>query len=393
MSLANGGVPVTVLEIDGKALEKGLAMIRDTYGGSVKRGSLEQADMDARMKLIGGTTEYADIADADIVIEAVFEDMDLKKQIFAKLDETCKQGAILATNTSSLDVDEIASATKRPEDVIGTHFFSPANVMKLMENVRGAKSAPDVVATVMKLSKNINKVGVMVGVCNGFVGNRMLYAYRPQAEFLLEEGALPDQVDKVFYDFGFPMGPFAMGDLAGLDVGYMVRQHRRKTMPSNDRYSYIGDRIVESGRHGQKTQKGWYLYEEGSRKPIPDPEIEELIVGISKELGIERRAISDQEILERCIYTMINEGAKILEEGIAIRPSDIDLVWIYGYGFPIGKGGPMFYADLVGTGQVYETMKALHEEHGEMLRPANLLKELAESGRSFADWQADIKIS
>jgi 3-hydroxyacyl-CoA dehydrogenase len=388
MSLANGGVPVTVLEMNKEALDKGMAMTRDTYAGSVSRGSLSQSDMDARLKLISGTTDYADIADADIVIEAVFEEMELKKQIFGKLDETCKPGAILATNTSSLDVNEIAASTKRPGDVIGTHFFSPANVMKLMENVRGEKTAPDVIATVMKLSKDINKVGAMVGVCDGFVGNRMLYYYRTQAEFLLEEGALPHQVDKVIYDFGFPMGPFAMGDLAGLDVGYLVRQHRRKTKPSNDRYSFIGDRIVEMGRHGQKNSKGWYLYNEGSRKPESDPEIEKLIVGISKELGIERKEISDQEILERCMYPLINEGAKILGEGIAIRPSDVDLIWVYGYGFPIGKGGPMFFADQVGLGEVYEVMKKLYDEHGDMLRPAPLLEELANSGKSFADFES-----
>ena len=314
--------------------------------------------------------------------------MDLKKEIFSKLDEVCKPGAILATNTSSLDVDEIAASTSRPGDVIGTHFFSPANVMKLMENVRGEKTAPDVIATVMKLSKDIGKVGVMVGVCDGFVGNRMLYSYRTQAEFLLEEGALPHQIDKVIYDFGFPMGPFAMGDLAGLDVGYLVRQHRRKTKPSNDRYSFIGDRIVEMGRHGQKNQKGWYLYKDGSRKPEPDPEIEKLIISISEELGITRKEISDQEILERCMYPLINEGAKILGEGIAIRPSDIDLIWVFGYGFPVGKGGPMFYADQVGVSKVYEVMKKLHGKHGDMLKPAPLLEELAKSGKSFAEFES-----
>ncbi len=385
MSFANAGIPVRVLEQDGEALERGLKVARDTYAGSVKRGSLSEADMEARMGLISGTTDYAALGDADIVIEAVFEDMDIKKQVFGALDAACKPGTILATNTSSLDVDEIAAATKRPESVVGTHFFSPANIMKLMENVRGAKTSPDVLATVMKLSKEIGKVGVMVGVCDGFVGNRMLYAYRNQAEFLLEEGALPEQIDKVIYDFGFPMGPFAMGDLAGLDVGYMVRQHRRKTRPSNARYSYIADRIYESGRYGQKNGKGWYLYPDGSRTPVPDPEIAKLIESISKELGIKRRPVSDQEILERCMFTHINEGAKILGEGIATRPSDIDLVWIHGYGYPIGRGGPMFYADTVGVGKVNETMKKLYDEHGDMLKPAPLLEELAKSGKSFAD--------
>jgi 3-hydroxyacyl-CoA dehydrogenase len=387
LALANGGVPVTVLEVSEQALDTGLRLAQETYAGSVKRGSLSTSEMEARLKRISGTTDYNAIAEADIVIEAVFEDMALKKQIFSRLDEVCKPGAILATNTSSLDINEIAALTNRPGDVIGTHFFSPANVMRLMENVRGNETSDDVIATVMKLSKTINKVGVMVGVCDGFVGNRMLYVYRSQAEFLLEEGALPHQIDKVIYDFGFPMGPFAMGDLAGLDVGYQVRQHRRKTRPSNDRYSFIADRIVESGRLGQKNNKGWYLYDEGSRTPKPDPEIEELIVGISAELGITRREISDEEILERCMYPLINEGAKILGETIASRPGDIDLIWVYGYGFPIGRGGPMFYADSIGTKTIYETMKKLYNQHGDMLEPAPLLEELAKSGKSFADWQ------
>lgn len=388
MSIANGGLPVKVLEVSQEAVDNGLEMTRKTYASTVKRGGLTQAEMDERLGLITGTTEYADLSDADIVIEAVFEEMGLKKQIFEKLDNHAKPGCVLATNTSSLDIDEIASATVRPKEVIGTHFFSPANVMRLMENVRGKDTAADVMATVMKLSKDINKVGVMVGNCNGFVGNRMLYAYRPQCEYLLEEGALPEQVDRVFYEFGMPMGPFAMGDLAGLDVGYAVRQHRRKIMPSDVREPFIGDRVVESGRHGQKNGKGWYLYKEGDRTPHPDPEIEKLIVAASEELGIERREISDQEIIERCFYTMINEGAKILGEGIAIRPSDIDLVWIYGYGFPAGKGGPMFYGDQVGVKTIYEVMSRLYDQHGgQLLQPAPLLEELAKSGKSFADLQ------
>lgn len=385
MSLANGGVPVTVLDVSQEALDAGLSAIRDTYAGSVSRGSLAQSDRDERIALIDGATDYADIGGADIVIEAVFEEMALKKQVFGTLDEVCKPGTILATNTSTLDVNEIASATSRPDDVIGTHFFSPANVMKLVETIRGKKTSPEVIATVMKLTKDIGKVGALVGVCDGFVGNRMLYAYTRQAKFLLEEGALPHQIDRVIYNFGLPMGPFAMGDLAGLDVGYRVRQHRRKTRPSKHRYSPIADRIVEMGRHGQKTSAGWYRYEKGSRTPIPDPRIEKLIIGVSEELGIQRREISDQEILERCMYPLINEGAKILEEGIAIRPSDIDVIWIYGYGFPRGRGGPMFTADLIGPDTIYKVMSKLHEQHGEYLRPAPLLEELAKSGRKFAD--------
>jgi 3-hydroxyacyl-CoA dehydrogenase len=385
MNFANAGIPVTVLEAEAEALDKGLAIIAKNYAGSVSRGRITQEQMDRRLALITGTTDYSDIAGADIVIEAVFEDMDLKKRIYATLDETCKPSAILATNTSTLDVDEIAAATRRPEKVIGTHFFSPANVMKLMENVRGAKTSDETIATVMKLSKTIGKVGVLVGVCDGFVGNRMLYAYTRQAAFLLEEGALPHQVDKVIYDFGFPMGPFAMGDLAGLDVGWRIRQRRAKTRPKDERYSPIADRICERGRFGQKTNAGWYRYEEGSRTPQPDPEIEDLIIQVSGELGFDRREISEQEILERCMYPLINEGAKILEEGIAIRASDVDVVWIYGYGFPVHRGGPMFYADRVGAKTIHDTMSRLHDQHGEMLRPAPLLADLAKSGKGFGD--------
>ncbi len=385
MSFANAGLPVRLVEASQEALDKGLGVIRKTYEGSVSRGRITQEDMDGRMFLIGGASDYGGLKDADIVIEAVFEDMDLKKQVFAKLDEACKPEAILATNTSTLDINEIAAATNRPDKVIGTHFFSPANVMRLMENVRGQKTSPETIATVMRLSKTLGKVGVLVGVCDGFVGNRMLYAYTRQANFLLEEGALPQQVDKVIYDFGFPMGPFAMGDLAGLDVGWRIRQRRAKTRPKDERYSPIADRICEMGRFGQKTGAGWYRYEAGGRTPVPDPEIEALIVETSRELGITRREIGEQEILERCLYPLINEGARILQEGIAIRASDIDVIWIYGYGFPVYRGGPMFYADQIGPQTVYEVMRRLHQEHGDMLKPAALLEDLATSGRRFAD--------
>jgi 3-hydroxyacyl-CoA dehydrogenase len=385
MNFANAGIPVVVLESAPEALDRGLAVIRGNYAGSVSRGRITQAQMDRRMALITGATDYADLARADIVIEAVFEEMDIKREVFAALDRACKPEAILATNTSTLDIDEIAAATKRPEQVIGTHFFSPANVMKLLENVRGAKTSAATIATVMKLAKTIGKVGVLVGVCDGFVGNRMLYAYSRQANFLIEEGALPQQVDKVITDFGFPMGPFAMGDLAGLDVGWRIRQRRAKTRPKDQRTSPIGDRICERGRFGQKTGAGWYRYEAGSRAPIPDPEIEELILQVSRELGFERRPIDDREILERCMYPLINEGAKILEEGLALRASDIDIVWIHGYGFPVHRGGPMFYADQIGPKAIYEAMSRLHEIHGEMLKPAPLLERLARGGGRFAD--------
>ena len=385
MNFANGGIPVTVVETSADALKHGMGVIEKNYAATVAKGRLKQDAMDQRLGLITGSTSYDDLADADIVIEAAFEDMGVKKEIFQTLDQITKPEAILATNTSTLDVDEIAAATKRPEKVVGTHFFSPANVMRLLENVRGAKSSKETLATVMGLSKKIGKVGVMVGVCYGFVGNRMLHAYSCQANFLLEEGCLPQDVDRVIYDFGFAMGPFAVGDLAGLDIGYAIRKANTGLTPKGMRYSTIADKIVELGRKGQKTNAGWYSYEPGSRTPIPDPVVEQVIVETSKEIGMERRKISDQEILERCMYPMINEAAKILDEGIAQRPSDIDVIWLYGYGFPRHRGGPMFWADHVGVKKVYEGMSKLHEEHGDWLEPAPLLKKLAEEGKGFKD--------
>ncbi len=385
MNFANAGIPVTIVETGQEALDRGLGIIEKNYANTVAKGRLGQDAMDRRMAAISGTVGLEGIADADIVIEAVFEDMDLKKKIFADLDRICKPEAILATNTSTLDVNEIAAATARPEAVVGTHFFSPANVMRLMENVRGDKTAPDVIATVMDLSGKIGKVGVLVGVCYGFVGNRMLHQYTREANFLLEEGALPQQVDKVIYDFGLPMGPFAMGDLAGLDVGWRIRKAHAHLRSNDERYSDIADKICEMGRYGQKTQGGWYDYEAGSRTPVPNAEVEALIVQTSKDRGIERREISDNEILERCMYPLINEGAKILEEGLALRASDIDVVWLHGYGFPRYRGGPMFYADTVGVDKVYDTMSRMHQEHGDLLKPAALLEQLAKDGKGFGD--------
>ncbi|HEX7969644.1 MAG TPA: 3-hydroxyacyl-CoA dehydrogenase NAD-binding domain-containing protein, partial [Stellaceae bacterium] len=316
-----------------------------------------------------------------LVIEAVFEDMALKKEIFGKLDRVAKPDAILATNTSTLDVDEIARATKRPESVIGLHFFSPANVMRLLEIVRGAKTSKPVIASSMALARTIRKVPALVGVCDGFVGNRMLAQRGREAERLLIEGALPHQVDKVLTDFGFPMGPFAMGDLAGLDVGWRVRQARGTKAP-------IADALYGAGRLGQKTSAGYYHYEAGSRAPIPDPDVERIIVDVSKELGVERRAIAEQEMLERLAYPMINEGAKILEEGIALRPSDIDVIWIYGYGWPIYRGGPMFYADQAGLAAIRDRLADFAKRFKEpALEPAPLLARLASEGRGFADWK------
>ena len=385
MAFANASIPVKVLEADQEALDAGLAKIEKTYNSSVEKGRISTEERDHVISMITGTLEYADLADADLVVEAVFEELELKKAIFSKLDQVCNPGAILATNTSTLDINEVAATTSRPGDVIGLHFFSPAHIMRLLEIVRGDKTEADVIATAMALAKMLRKTGVLVGVCEGFVGNRMLLAYLREAYFLLEEGALPQQVDKAIYDFGFPMGPFTMLDMAGLTVGYLIRQHQAGTRATDERYSDIEDRIVEMGRLGQKTGAGWYKYEAGTRKPAADDMIEEMIVETSANLGIKRREISDQEIIERCLYPLINEGAKILEEGIAIRSSDIDVVWLYGYGFPRHHGGPMFWADLIGTDTIHGKMVEFETEHGNLMKPAGLLKELAKEGKGFGD--------
>ncbi len=386
MNFANAGIPVTILEMSREALDRGLGIIARNYENTVRKGRLSQAKMDQRMALLTGTLDYDDLGDADIVIEAVFEEMAIKREVFGRLDAVCKPEAILATNTSTLDVNEIAAATRRPESVIGLHFFSPANVMRLLEEVRGEKTAKDVIATCMALAKTIHKVGVLVGVCDGFVGNRMLAPYLREAGFLLEEGALPQQVDRVIYDFGMAMGPFAMADLAGNDVGWRIRKGQAATRPSHLRYSPIADRICEIGRFGQKTGAGWYRYEPGNRVPQPDPEVEKIIVETSKELGIERREIDDQEILERCLYPLINEGARILEEGIALRPGDIDIIWLNGYGFPPYRGGPMFHADQIGLKAVHEAICRYRDAHGaDFWTPSPLLERLAREGKGFGD--------
>ena len=383
MNFANAGIPVKMLELNQQALDKGLGIVRKNYAATVAKGRLTQEAMDKRMSLFTGVTSYGAIKDADIVIEAVFEDMAVKKQVFEQLDKACKPGAILATNTSTLDVNEIAAVTARPQDVLGLHFFSPANVMKLLEVVRANKTGKDVLATAMKLSKAIKKVGVVAGVCDGFIGNRMLHGYFREAGFLLEEGATPQQVDKVIEDFGFAMGPFRVGDLAGLDVGWYIRKRQAASRPAHLRYSKVADQICELGRFGQKTGAGWYRYEAGNRNPIPDPVVEDLIVKASREAGIERRKISDQEILERCLYSLVNEGAEILEEGIALRAADIDVVYVYGYGFPRYRGGPMFYADTVGLDKVLASIRQFHKTHGEFWKPAPLLEKLAAEGKKF----------
>jgi 3-hydroxyacyl-CoA dehydrogenase len=388
MCFANAGIPVVVTESDQAALDRGMAAIGKNYESTVSKGRLSPEEAQRRIKLIEPTLDFERVKGADIVIEAVFEDMALKKDIFRRLDRLCRPEAILATNTSSLDVNEIASVTSRPQQVLGTHFFSPANVMRLLEIVRGAKTSPEVLATTLALAKRLGKVGVVVGVCDSFAANRMLYPYTRQAQFLLEEGALPEQVDRVIYEFGFPMGPFAVSDLAGIDVGYRVRMHREATRPKHLRHSTLADKLYEMGRYGQKTGKGWYRYEKGSRTPIPDPEVTELILRTSKELGIQRREITDEEILQRCLYPLVNEGAKILEEGIAERSSDLDVIWLHGYGFPRYRGGPMFWADSLGLDHVYSVMKRFHEIHRDWLEPAPLLERLAREGGTFGAWRA-----
>ena len=383
MSLANAGIAVMQLETAQAALDKGRATMTKNYAGTVAKGRLAQDEMDARLERIRGTLSYEDLRDCDLVIEAVFEEMSVKKEVFARLDAVCKAGAILATNTSRLDIDEIAAATKRPEDVIGLHFFSPANVMRLLEVVRGAKSANDVIATSMQFGRKVGKLAILVGNCEGFVGNRMLSPYGREAQFLLEEGASPQQVDGALYRFGMAMGPLAVGDLAGLDIGWAGRKRLAPTRPKHLRYSQVADRICEMGRFGQKTGSGWYRYEAGSRTPVPDPVVDKLIEECAAAAGIKRRSITDEEIIERTMYAMVNEGAKILEEGIALRASDIDLVYVNGYGFPAYRGGPMFYADTVGLDKVLARVKAFHAEHGELWKPAPLLERLAREGKRF----------
>ncbi|MCC2955563.1 enoyl-CoA hydratase/isomerase family protein [Massilia sp. IC2-477] len=383
MNFANAGIPVTILETKQEALDKGLGTIRKNYENTVKKGKLTPEKAEQRIKLIKGTLDYADIAGADIVIEAVFEDMGVKESVFRQLDAVMKPGAILASNTSTLDLDRIAAFTKRPQDVIGLHFFSPANVMKLLEIVRGRETGKDVLATSLALSKKIKKTGVVSGVCDGFIGNRMLEQYLRQAFFLLEEGALPEQVDGAVEKFGFAMGPFRMSDLAGNDVGWYIRKRRAVESPEIA-YSKTADLLCEQGRFGQKTGAGWYDYKAGDRKTYPSELVNDMIRQHSADIGLERRAISDAEIVERLIYALVNEGAKILEEGIALRASDIDMVYLTGYGFPLHRGGPMFYADSIGLAKVLDTVRKYGQgRHGEAWTPAPLLERLAGEGKGF----------
>jgi 3-hydroxyacyl-CoA dehydrogenase len=385
MNFLSAGFPVTILEMKQEVLDKGVATLRKNYEGSIKRGKLTPEKLQQNMALLKATLSYDDIETADLVIEAVFEDMAVKQAVFEKLDAVAKSGAILATNTSTLDVNTIAAFTRRPQDVVGMHFFSPANVMKLLEVVRGEKTAKDVLVAVMQVAKKINKTAVVSGVCDGFIGNRMIEQYLRQAMFLLDEGASPQQVDRALERFGMAMGPFRMSDLAGNDVGWYIRKRRYVEKPDVV-YSKIADRLCELGRFGQKTGLGWYRYEAGKRDAIPDPAVDQLIAGYRKGLGITQRKIADDEIVERCILALVNEGARILEEGIAQRASDIDMVYLTGYGFPLHRGGPMLYADMLGLYNVVRSMARLAANaHADpaFWRPAPLLAKLAAEGKTF----------
>ena len=386
MNYANAGIPVIVKEAKQEALDRGLSTIRNNYAKTVAKGKLTQEAMDQRMALITGQLTYNGFEQADIITEAAFENMALKKQIFSELDKIAKPGAILATNTSTLDIDEIAAVTSRPSMVLGTHFFSPANVMKLLEVVRGKASSPEVIVTAMGLGKKLGKVAVLAGNCHGFIGNRMLEPYFREAQFLVEEGASVEQVNQAMYDFGMAMGPLAVDDLAGLDIGWLIRKERAPHRKPGVRVPLVADKLCEMGRFGQKTGRGWSLYD-ANRKQSPDPEAAALIESTARAAGIERRAISNEEIVERCIYGLINEGARILEEGIAQRAVDIDITYIYGYGFPAWRGGPMFYADTVGLPKVLARIEEFEKKHGsDLWSPAPLLTELAASGQKFKDF-------
>jgi 3-hydroxyacyl-CoA dehydrogenase len=385
MNFLNAGIPVTMLEMKQEALDRGVATIRKNYEAQVKKGKLKQDKYEQRMSLLKTSLTYDDLKDADLVIEAVFEEMGVKQKVFEQLDAVAKPGAILASNTSTLDVNKIASFTQRPQDVVGLHFFSPANVMKLLEVVRGAKTGKDVMATVMTVAKKIKKTAVVSGVCDGFIGNRMIEQYSRQAGFLLDEGATPQQVDKAIEKFGFAMGPFRMGDLAGNDIGWAIRK-RRATERADMKYSKTADKLCELGRFGQKTGAGWYDYQEGKRDAIPSKLVEDMIAEHRKSLGIEPRKISDEEIVQRLVFALVNEAAHILEDGIAARASDIDMVYITGYGFPFYRGGPMLYADQVGLFNVVQAMKRFQKnpnDDAKFWEPAPLLARLAAEGKTF----------
>ena len=387
MSFADFGYPVKIMDVTPEALDRGMQRIRDNYATSVKRGSLSEAEMQRRLARIEPVAGYEDIAECDLVIEAVFEEMDVKKPVFAKLDEVMKPGALIFSNTSALNIDALAEMTKRPKDVAGTHFFSPANVMKLLEVVRGKASSPETLATAMHVGRKIGKLSAMAGNTDGFVANRSRAPFNTEMVILLEEGCLPEQVDKVMVDFGYPMGPFAVGDLAGLDIGYASRKRRAAENP-NFRKQPIPDRLVEMGRYGQKTGAGWYKYEKGDRTPYPDPEVAAIIKEVAASLNIPQREFSDEEILRRLLFSSVNEACKILEEGKAYRPSDVDVMWLHGFGFPRYRGGLFFWADTIGVRDVYNQIAAWHQQYGDRWAPSRLLRDLAEAGTAFREAKA-----
>lgn len=389
MSLADAGIPVKVLEASREALDRGLGVIETNYGRMVRGGRISAAQRDERLALIEGVLDYGAVADADVVIEAVYENLDLKKQVFEQLDATMKSGAVLASNTSGLDLDQMAAATNRPGDVVGMHFFSPANIMQLLEVVRGKATAKETLATAMALGKAIGKIPVLSANAPGFIGNRMLGGYTRQAGEIILHGALPEQVDQVVFDFGFNMGPFAMNDLVGLDLGWRARKMAGMAEEGKPLTALVPDKLCELGRYGQKTRAGFYQYAEGSRQGQPDPAVAKIIEETSAEVGIERRSIDHEEVLKRCLYPLINIGAQLLDDGIALRASDLDVVYVYGYGFPKYRGGPMYYADQIGLDRVYRDILTFHRRYGDAWRPASLLKRLAEAGGSFAGWDAE----
>ncbi len=388
MACANAGIAVTLVDLKPELLERARGIMSGNYAATMKKGRLTEAEMNARLGRISYATSLDAAAGVDLVIEAVFEEMDVKQDVFRQLDRIANAGTMLASNTSTLDIDAIAAVTSRPQDVVGLHFFSPANVMRLLEIVRGARSSPETIARALAFAKRIGKVGVVAGNCDGFIGNRMLHTYFREAAFLMEEGAPPQQIDRVIKDFGFAMGPFATGDLAGLDVGWRIRKGRNAISPPAGRYSRVADALCELGRFGQKTGAGYYRYEPGDRTPIPDPAVDELTERIAREDGIARRTVTDDEILKRCLYPLVNEAAKILDEGIASRPGDVDVIWIYGYGFPAWRGGPLRWADSIGAAKIVDDMRAFEREQGSNWTPAPLLVELAQSGGTFGSWKA-----
>ena len=387
MSLAGIGIGVVLIDASAEGLERGLSRVRENYAISVRRGKLEQAQMDERLARITGSVAMANVKDADLIIEAVFEDLPLKQDIFRQLDALARPGAILATNTSGLDVDQIAAVTQRPQDVVGAHFFSPAHVMKLLEVVRARQTAPDVIATLMDLGRRMGKVSVLARIHPGFIGNALFRQYTREAHFLVEDGALPHEVDQALTHFGYAMGIFAVHDMAGNDVGYQTRKAQMATRPNDRRWNDLILKLCDLGRLGQKSGKGWYRYEQGDRTPHRDPELEQFIVDESARMGITRRPMDEREILKRCLYGMVNEGARLLELGVALRPSDIDITYLTGYGFPAHHGGPMFLADRIGLPAVLADIERLHAQYGHWWEPAPLLVKLVREGRRFADLQ------